>query len=416
MAMPPRPPLMRPRINNVTSMHKIALSGDLTIDPAEIAGKSIGILGATGSGKSTTVRRMLEQLLKVGVPFTVCDIENEYATLKEVGEVLIAGPRVDHGKIQIDVALTNEKQCAALGKRAYQERRSVILLLGDLDEDTARLFLRAYLDGLFYAANDPDRRTVHVVAVEEIQEWAPQVGISKDDPLLKTCIRLSKRGRKRGISLWPISQRPANVDKNILTQCQFFFAHSVNYVTDMNTYKALFSTSELETRVNAFTPGDVLFKNGKNEVITHISMPQTTSPSSTPGSVDPSKFKTIADAHMLDEDISRADSADGVNVIPAAEYARLKERADAVEEMQHALAQAVEIQGTLDAEIKRLEQQRSEERITYVTAENEDVGAIKTELARAQEALARAEAQAAPIRLLLNLLEQQGVLLGNRSD
>lgn len=350
---------------------RITMAGNLTICLSDLAGKSIACLGTTGSGKSTTARKLVEQCLEQGYPFTVADTEDEYYGLKEIGEVILAGPK-DHGTAKVDVVLSNEKQCFALAKRAYLERRSVVLLLADLDEDTRNLFLTAYETGLFEAGRDVETRTPHLLVLEEAHEYVPQTGMAKTDPLFVATVRLAKRGRKRGIALMLVSQRPSNVNKDVLTQCQIFFCHWVSYTTDINTYKAIIPGDDLEARIARMQPGDVFYKHGKTLLETRIALPRTKSPSSTPGaSPDPEKFYELRDTEELRLELEAEKGLGGIVAVDATEYNELKERCSWLEQENRKLESRVTTQLVQSGErtLQDLQEQLQRERARADRAE-----------------------------------------------
>lgn len=53
--------------------------------------------------------------------------------------------------------------------------------------------------------------------VEEIHEYIPEG--SGLDECGRALIKIAKRGRKRGLGLAGMSQRPADVKKDFITQC-----------------------------------------------------------------------------------------------------------------------------------------------------------------------------------------------------
>lgn len=405
-AMPPPPPpnnvipFPKPNINN-GDRRKVTLAPDLVLAVEEIAGKSIAVLGTTGSGKSTTTRKLLEELLQGGVPFSVADIENEYAALKELGEVIIAAPGGDYGRIKPDVTLENEKQCYKLGRDAYLKGISVVLMIGELDDDVRKLFLRAYITGMFEAASNPDTRRMHKLVLEEAHEYIPQTGLSKEDPLRLTVLRVCKRGRKRGVDLVLVSQRPANVDKDALTQCQIFVAHYVTYATDIATYKTVFKVEDLETRLAAMKPGDIYFQFGKKQSWHSVIHPKTASPSTTPGAIHFENFVKVQEAESVQEAIKTVEDREGMSVVPTAYLRGLEEAVPAAKAaLSTALTRQMELEGRI-AELEAVVPKDGESATLY--AQNVELARKLSEALRARN---EADKYAAPITLLLGLLEE----------
>jgi len=333
----------------------IVMSGNLTIWPGEVNGKSIAMLGNTGSGKSTSCRRFLEQMMEANVPFSVADIEDEYYGLKELGDVILAGP-ISHGDAEIDIQLTTEKQCYALATRAYLEKRNVVLMLGDLDDNVRKNFLSAYAMGLFAAGKDVQTRTPHLFVIEEAHEYVPQVGVSRTDACFVALTRCIRRGRKRGIAVMLVSQRPANIAKDLLTQCQIFFCHQVLYPTDKTTYATILDVENLDRRLDDFVPGEVFYFHGKELVQTIISLPKTKSPSITPGRYelpDPECFRPVAEREEIQAEVNNTPTENtDLRVLTVQDHETLlAERASLitqVEQLHRALALSLESDDALE--------------------------------------------------------------------
>src|SRR5260370_25967306 len=82
------------------SVLSIDSSNELQIQPQTLVGRSIAVLGITGSGKTNTAAVLIEELLSSGLPLTVVGIEGEDLGLKEQFEVLVAG-RSQHTELEV---------------------------------------------------------------------------------------------------------------------------------------------------------------------------------------------------------------------------------------------------------------------------------------------------------------------------
>lgn len=309
--------------------NKIVMSNRIVLDPKEIIGKSIAIMGTNGSGKSGTTRRLAEEMLRNHDPFAIVDIENEFVTLKELGSVILAGPPVDYGAYTVDIPLTNSTEYNEFGRKAYEDSLVVVLLLGDLDDEARKLFLKAFLDGIFEAANNPKTAHPYRVFIEEVQEYIPQMGLAKSDPLRQTIIRFGKRGRKRKLSMVLISQRPSNVDKDVLTQCHLFFAHFVTWSTDIEVYKNALSIVNCEDKMKMFVAGDVVFIFGKQYIEDKITKPKTISPWDESSAFDTANFIQVDSVTEIREQVQREGRKDqGMTVVPTATFEALQQEVE----------------------------------------------------------------------------------------
>ncbi len=313
----------------------IILAPTIVLDPLEINGRSIALLGSTGSGKSTSARRFMEEHIRLNLGFTILDIENEYHFLKTLGEVIIAGPPItmesvskkiddmspasltNFDSVKLDIKLSNSNEFYEMGRKAYLKKMNVVLLLAGIEDDVKRVYVKAYLQGIFEAAT-PENKHYHRIFIEEAHEMCPQgAGIQKDDPLLKQIIQLAKRGRKREISLCVMSQRPASLVKDVLTQCYIFLLHYVTYPNDMDIYEKICGLSDVQTKVQAMKPGDCIYMNGRIQLTDHIYEPKTES-TWTINDVNINHFKTIESLNLeeFQKEIVDENSESGMSVVP----------------------------------------------------------------------------------------------------
>src|SRR5918911_1343895 len=94
---------------------------DLSLETEAFEGRSVAVLGISGSGKTNTAAVLIEELLTHGLPMTIVDIEGEYYGLKQQYNLLIAG-RSEHAELEI-----GPDNAAQLAERSVQRGISVIL-------------------------------------------------------------------------------------------------------------------------------------------------------------------------------------------------------------------------------------------------------------------------------------------------
>jgi hypothetical protein len=100
-------------------------SNTFQIQTQTLVGRSVAVLGITGSGKTNTAAVLIEELLSNGLPLTVVDIEGEYWSLKEKFEVLVAG-RSQHA--ELEVGPNNAAQLAEISLK-----RGISIILDQVD-------------------------------------------------------------------------------------------------------------------------------------------------------------------------------------------------------------------------------------------------------------------------------------------
>jgi uncharacterized protein len=250
--------------------------GSIELKPEDIIGKSWGIFGVSGSGKSNSSAVIAEELLP-HVPMTFVDREGEYLGLREMFPLLIAGRDPDDEVVyDIELSVANAEYIAEL---SLQKSLSVILDLSNFDESEIEDILVSYFTGLWRAATK--LKKLYYVVVEEAQELAPQSG--KHTEVAMWLVRLAKRGRKYGVRLVVISQRPTDVSKRLLTQTEVYLLHRVTFSNDVAWYKKELDIPQAEKTTRELLTGQAFFiNNGKLEIIS-VRSRHTTHGGSTPG-------------------------------------------------------------------------------------------------------------------------------------
>jgi TolA-binding protein len=153
----------------------------------------------------------------------IVDIDGEYYGLKEEYEILHAG---DDEECDIRVTVDHAEKIASL---ALEQNVPIILDVSSfLDEDEARELLTAVARHLFAKAKK--RKQPFLLLVEEVHEFIPQKGSVGECG--KMLIKISKRGRKHGLGVMGVSQRPADVKKDFITQCDWLVWHRLTWDND----------------------------------------------------------------------------------------------------------------------------------------------------------------------------------------
>ena len=182
----------------------------------------LGFVGTAGSGKTynagTGVERLLASGGRVLIPdplgvwwgLGLCADGRQPAPWREKGRLVIFGG--DHGDLPL-----NEHAGALIGETVAQMAESAILDLSSFGTKAAEIrFMLAFLTALYrHASNEP----VHLV-FDEADMWAPQQEREKGEgpKLLGMMETIVRRGRVKGFIPWLISQRPAVLNKNVLSQ------------------------------------------------------------------------------------------------------------------------------------------------------------------------------------------------------
>jgi len=181
------------------------------------------VTGKSGSGKSNTASVIAENLLDNGFGLLIVDIDGEYYGLKEEYEILHVG-----GDEECDIQVTVE-HAEKIASLALEQNVPIILDISSfLDEEEAEDLLTEVAKQLFAKAKK--QKQPFLMLVEECHEWIPEKGSVNE--VGKMLIKIGKRGRKHGLGIVGISQRPADVKKDYITQCDWLVWHRLTWNND----------------------------------------------------------------------------------------------------------------------------------------------------------------------------------------
>lgn len=206
------------------SNQQLAVStGGFTLSAEEVLMGRGFITGKSGSGKSNTASVITEELLEQNLGLLIVDTEGEYTSLKEEYDLIHVGKGDD---CDMDVSAEGIERLTRL---ALDDLAPILLDISTYEDETeTENILYEVVNALFVAEHD--KRTPFLLLVEEAHEFIPQRGGSSD--LKSLLIRVAKRGRKRGLGICCMSQRPASVDKDYITQCNWFIWHRLTWEND----------------------------------------------------------------------------------------------------------------------------------------------------------------------------------------
>ncbi len=187
-----------------------------------LTGRSF-ITGKSGSGKSNSASVVCEKLLDEGYGILIVDIDGEYYGLKEEYEILHVGA---DNECDLQVGVEHASKIAEL---ALEGNVPIILDVSSfLDESKARELLTEVTKQLF--AKEKKLKQPFLMLVEEVHEYIPEGG--GVDECGRMLIKVGKRGRKHGLGIVGISQRPADVKKDFITQCDWLVWHRLTWNND----------------------------------------------------------------------------------------------------------------------------------------------------------------------------------------
>jgi hypothetical protein len=237
---------------NQASNGKLSVSSDLILEVSDVIGKCIGILGIRGSGKTNTAAVIVEELLSIGIPVVIVDIDGEYWSLKEKYEII----RLGKGDVDIGIEPQHGRIVA---KFSLKKGISIILDLSNYSHSEITQLLLSFFKGLWVTS--ASIRRPYFIILEEAHEFVPQ---NSNSELKEILVKIALRGRKRGLGLILVSQRSAKVDKDVLTQAEILLLHKVIHPADLKVYHEILPLSIVELRrmVHELEVGQCIFYNG----------------------------------------------------------------------------------------------------------------------------------------------------------
>ncbi len=189
--------------------------------PLSALDERVAIVGTSGSGKTYAAKGLVERLMDRGGRVCVVDPLGVWWGLRAGADSTAASgyPVVVFGGRHADVAL-DEGMGAALGHLVGTHPLACVVDVSELGSSAARrMFMTAFAEALYEANTEP----LHLV-LDEADLWAPQRAQPGGQALLGRIEEIVRRGRVRGFVPWLITQRPAVLHKDVLSQADILIS------------------------------------------------------------------------------------------------------------------------------------------------------------------------------------------------
>jgi len=299
------------------------------------------VTGKSGSGKSNTASVVAENLLDRGFSLMIVDVDGEYYGLKEEYELLHAGAD-EECDIQVDA-----EHAERLATLALEDNVPIILdVSGYLNESDAKDLLTAVARQLF--AKEKKLKKPFLLVVEEVHEYIPEGGGM--DECGRMLIKIGKRGRKHGLGVAGISQRPADVKKDFITQCDWLVWHRLTWNNDTKVVGRILG-SDYADAIEDMDDGEAFLTTDWSEETRRVQFhrKQTFDAGATPGLEDFERpdLKSVSDDLVSDlREISEAESQreDELERLRT----ELAEKDDRIEHLERQLKEAREMEEVAD--------------------------------------------------------------------
>lgn len=358
------------------------------------------VTGKSGSGKSNTGGVVCEQLLERDHPLLIVDIEGEYYSLKEKYEVLHVGA---DDEVDLRVGPEHAEKLASL---ALEQRVPIVLdVSGYLDDDVRDELVYEVANHLF--AKEKTLRDPFLLVVEEIHEFVPEQGSLGE--VGKQLIRIAKRGRKRGLGILGMSQRPANVKKDYITQADWLVWHRLTWSNDTKVVRRVLG-NEYEDAVEGLADGEGFLVADWEDAIRRVQFnrKETFDAGATPSLDDVSRpeLKPISE-DLVDELEEISDAADRREDELERKERRIEELKSKVESLEEELARARDVSELADRMTDAMAQASGEDGERAVETIKADVMEVRAEKRELEDELTEIRSERDHLRERVDDLEAE---------
>jgi uncharacterized protein len=204
--------------------------------PLDALDERLAFVGTSGTGKTYAAKGFVERLLSHGAQVCIVDPLGVWWGLKapaDGGDPKAGFPLAIFGGRHADVEI-NEHAGAVVGQTIARFDHSSIIDLDGLGSGAARRrFMLAFLDEVYEEKRRQGQQTepLHIV-FDEADLWAPQRPQPDATSLLGRMEEIVRRGRVAGFVPWVITQRPAVLNKDILSQADTLIAMKLTSAQD----------------------------------------------------------------------------------------------------------------------------------------------------------------------------------------
>lgn len=188
--------------------------------PIDAVTQTMAIIARRGAGKTHTAVVLAEEMLKAHLQVVVLDPLGVWWGLRSSFDGKSKGfPVVVFGGDHGDVPLT-ENMGAHVADVIISRSISAVIDLSTLSKSAARRFGTAFAERLYEAKQPQDKHTPLHLFVDEADLFMPQRVQPDQARMLSAFEMFPRRGRNRGFGVTVITQRPATINKDVLTQAE----------------------------------------------------------------------------------------------------------------------------------------------------------------------------------------------------
>lgn len=198
----------------------LKIAKDLSL-PLDVAGQAIALVGIRGAGKTNTAGVIAEELLERRThPLLWIDPTDASWGLRSGYPVFIFGG--PHGDLPL-----NETDGKVIAEFVVNERVPLIVSIRHLRKAAQRRFVTELFEELYHLKGKPENRTPLTVIIDEAPLFVPQKVMGEVARTVGAVEDLIARGRNTGFGVILIGQRPATINKDVLSQADTIITHRI---------------------------------------------------------------------------------------------------------------------------------------------------------------------------------------------
>lgn len=206
--------------------------------PVDVVTQTMAILAKRRAGKSYTMRRLVEQLVKAGQQVVLVDPKGDQWGVRSSADGKRPGlPLVILGGERGDAPL-EPASGELIAKLVVEERVSAVIDLSLFRKNEVARFMTGFMETLYRMKAREAYRTPMMLIMDEADAIAPQRPMKGEERMLGAAEDIVRRGGQRGIGCCLVSQRSAVLNKNVLTQAQILVALRTIAPQDLDAMKA----------------------------------------------------------------------------------------------------------------------------------------------------------------------------------
>lgn len=229
--------------------------------PIDFVTETSAILARRGAGKTYTAHVLAEELLRAKQQIIAIDPTDAWWGLRSSASgkrkgfqiVIFGGP---HGDMPLHEGMAIELANLVTSNRAL----SCVLSLKHLRKNKQRQFVMEFAEHLYHLRGEQDS-PVHIF-IDEADTFVPQHVYRGMERMVGAIEDIVRKGRKFGLGVTMITQRPAVLNKDVLTQAEILIAGQVTGPQDKKAVKAWIEDNASEMKQKDFIASLALLQPG----------------------------------------------------------------------------------------------------------------------------------------------------------